>query len=86
MEKPIFKKGIKVLYVPKDANGNVYKRQPGIIKSVTGKHAYVWYHDGCTAARTKMVDLELTANLSGEKFGNIHRGCEQCLKGDINEN
>lgn len=77
-----FEPGQPVIYKPKDANGIIYKKEYGIVKRMNdeGTCAFVWYHSGCTAASTRVEDLEP----SDMKFQHLHchTGCSECLQGD----
>ena len=44
--KPVFEEGELIIY----RNGESY--EIGKIKRITHDGAFVWYHDGCTAAKT----------------------------------
>lgn len=75
----MFNPGDKVLYVPLDFEGNVYKTQAGVVKYMdpnSNEHAFVWYHSGCTAARTKIEDLRRGFNRDTER---VHTGCHYCF-------
>ena len=54
-----FEKNQLVAYLPKDADGNVYKVEIGKIKTLDEEMgvAWVWYHSGGTAACTSLKDL-----------------------------
>ena len=78
LEKFRFKPGQAVMYKPKNHKGEVYKEEPGIVKRMRmdGKVAFVWYHEGCTAAATPIEYLEEShITIAHTK---IHHGCEEC--------
>lgn len=51
------KKGDLVAYIPKDANGNIYKCEIGKIKRIVDDGAFVHFHSGDTANKTNINDL-----------------------------
>lgn len=51
------KKGDLVAYVPKDANGNIYKCEIGKIKRIEDDGVFVHFHSGDTANKTNINDL-----------------------------
>jgi len=56
-----FKVGEVIIYK------NGYRHEVGLIKSLVRDGAFVWYHEGCTAARTPFDCMHKIAN-------------EQCIK------
>lgn len=74
-----FTPGQPVIYTPLDIHGNVYKVEAGIVKRMNDDNtcAFVWYHSGCTAASTNVVDLEPCDMTIAHK--GIHQGCKECL-------
>ena len=46
--------GDLVVYVPKDSDGNVFKCEIGKIKRIDGDSAFVYFHSGETASKTKI--------------------------------
>lgn len=81
-DEKIFKPGQSVIYKPKNHKGEVYKEEPGIVKrmGIDGKVAFVWYHEGCTAAATPVEYLhESHTTVAHTK---IHHGCEECVSDD----
>jgi hypothetical protein len=75
------KPGDLVVYKPTDINGQVYKTQAGVVKRISecGNKAFIWYHEGCTAARTPIEYLHPSEETKAHRA--IHRGCTQCMKG-----
>lgn len=68
-----------VVYIPDYAKTDISLHRPGIIKRLDedGVHAFVWYHEGCTAARTKLKDLVKAGCDKNHKH--IHKGCSECI-------
>lgn len=59
-----FKKGDLVVYAPEDADGNVFKCEIGVVKSVNEERrsAFVAYSVGDTCACTSLSDLYKVGN------------------------
>lgn len=52
-----FSEGEIVVYIGKDPEGNIYTIEVGKIKRLCKDGAFVWYHTGDTAAKTRYEDL-----------------------------
>lgn len=59
-----FKKGDLVVYAPEDADGNVFKCEIGVVKSVNEERrsAFVAYNVGDTCACTRLENLMKVEN------------------------
>lgn len=69
----------KVFYIPRHAKTDLSLHRPGIIKRLDpdGIHAFIWYHEGCTAARTRLDDI---VKAGCTRFHDkIHSGCNECM-------
>lgn len=72
-----FKPGQAVLYVPRNADGFIYKVEPGIVKRQEGGRVFVWFHEGCTASGVRVE--ELRESIIIVEHTKLHHGCEECV-------
>ena len=76
----VFPAGTPVVYEDLSLPPKSRRLTYGIVKYQDGpEKAYVWYHSGCTAARTPTIYL--TAIKYSQLHDAIHTGCSQCLNG-----